>query len=191
MSARRTAPLEWLAPIGIIVVGLIVLLSPQAVDAQCSEGGAPSCCTCHAETHPVASQGEWHEEHARRDCCWYCHGGNTQTQDKELAHVGVVRQPLADAYLSCHSCHPDDYRERAAKFAVVLKVTPGSSEPLTQTVALVTRSKAPPAAPVSAPLAEPPAAADQTGLLTLIAIVGVALAGLLLGRGIRARTSAH
>lgn len=82
MSARRTAPLEWLAPIGIIVVGLIVSLSPQAVDAQCSEGGAPSCCTCHAETHPVASQGEWHEEHARRDCCWYCHGGNTQTQDK-------------------------------------------------------------------------------------------------------------
>ena len=191
MSARRTSPLVLMLSMGLLIAGLLLLIPPRAVDAQCSEGGAPSCCTCHAETHPVASQGEWHEEHARRDCCWYCHGGNTQTQDKELAHIGVVRQPLADAYLSCHTCHPNDYRERAAKFAVVLKVTPGSSEPMSQTVTLVTQSKAPPAAPVSAPPTEPPAAADQTGLLTLAAIVSAALVGLFLGRSLRARKSAH
>ena len=46
--------------------------------------------------------------------------------------------------MACHQCHPDDYRQRAEVFAVALKVTPQSSEPLTQTVAFQPPSNVPP-----------------------------------------------
>jgi hypothetical protein len=104
------------------------LFAPQAAVAQC-EDPKPSCCTCHAAAHPVFDQGEWHAIHARKECCRSCHGGNDRTQDKEAAHVGLTLHPLDDTYTSCHQCHPDDYRQRAEVFAVVLHVTPMSSEP--------------------------------------------------------------
>jgi hypothetical protein len=186
MSARRASPLALIVSIGVVLTGLMLLFLPQIAAAQCSGDQQSACCTCHAETHPVATQGEWHIEHVGRDCCGYCHGGNTQTQDKDQAHVGVVRQPLADAYLSCHSCHPDDYRMRAAKFAVVLNVTSGSSEPVTHTVALVAANQAPPAAPADR-FSEPLGTHDYGGPLLMVGLIGAVVMSVLWGWGWRAR----
>ena len=114
--------------IGIVclVTGLTLwVVSPAS--AQCGDNPPKSSCiTCHEKEDPVYQQGEWHAIHAKKDICTSCHGGNCASMDKTLAHVSMVANPLDDIYTSCHSCHPDDYTTRAARFAVVLGVTPGS-----------------------------------------------------------------
>jgi hypothetical protein len=123
---------KWIVVINILAavligVGLLVWRSGLA-QAQC--GDTPpksSCITCHAQVDPVYQNGEWHGIHALKDCCTNCHGGNCRAPEKELAHESLIAQPLDDIYTNCHSCHPDDYQERAARFALLLGVTPGSS----------------------------------------------------------------
>ncbi|PWB49559.1 MAG: hypothetical protein C3F13_19385 [Anaerolineales bacterium] len=46
--------------------------------------------------------------------------------DKDLAHQGIVANPVSDIYTNCHSCHPDDYQTRADIFANKLDIIPGS-----------------------------------------------------------------
>lgn len=129
MSAQKVSRTLLVGSIITFAIGLLVLFAPpQAAVAQC-EDPKPSCCTCHATAHPVGEQGEWHSIHARKECCRACHGGNDQAQDKDVAHVDMTLHPLQDTYMSCHQCHPDDYRQRANVFAVALHVTPMSSEP--------------------------------------------------------------
>ena len=74
----------------------------------------------------MQKKGEWHSIHALKDCCAHCHGGNCIATDKDLAHEGLVTHPLEDIYTNCYHCHPNDYQERAARFAVILGVIPGS-----------------------------------------------------------------
>jgi len=107
---------------------LLEALTPAPVAAQCGSNPPPdsSCFTCHIEEHPVAENGKWHGVHARKDCCARCHGGNCMSMDKDLAHQGIVTNPLSDIYTNCHSCHPDDYQARAELFAAELDITPGS-----------------------------------------------------------------
>lgn len=118
---------------GMVFLGLIVLLwalTPRWAAAQCGDYPADSSCyTCHEETYPVFGKGEWHEIHAWKDCCWNCHGGNTQTMDKDQAHLGMTLQPLEDTYTDCYACHPNDYQSRAERFGVVLGVTPVDQAP--------------------------------------------------------------
>jgi hypothetical protein len=95
--------------------------------AQCGDNPPKSSCiTCHDKEDPVYKEGEWHAIHAKKDICTSCHGGNCASMDKTLAHESLVENPLTDIYTGCHGCHPDDYATRAARFAVVLGVTPGS-----------------------------------------------------------------
>jgi hypothetical protein len=119
--------------IGMLLFSLLILLlakPPIPVLAQCGDyPPASSCYTCHEATYPVFGEGEWHEIHARKDCCWSCHGGNTQAQDKDLAHEGMTLQPLNDTYTDCHACHPDDYQDRAERFGAVLGLIPVSHAP--------------------------------------------------------------
>ncbi len=122
MSAQKVSQIGLIASLSMVLLGLMVVLTPQAAVAQC-EDPQPSCCTCHAIAHPVFEQGEWHAIHARKECCRSCHGGNDRAQDEAAAHVGIVPNPLTDTYTSCHQCHPDDYQQRAERFAVVLHVT--------------------------------------------------------------------
>ncbi len=176
MSAQKIYRALSVGSLLTLAIGLVVLFAPQNAVAQC-EDPKPSCCTCHATAHPVTDQGEWHTIHARKECCRACHGGNDQAQDQETAHVGLVLDPLTDTYTSCHSCHPDDYRQRAEVFAVTLHVTPQSSQPLTRTVAFQPPSNVP---PIKLPGASAPiSTANPTlGLWTLTAIVAVLLASL-------------
>jgi hypothetical protein len=117
--------------VGILFLGSSVLIwgmTPTPAAAQCGSNPPPdsSCYTCHVEQNPIYESGLWHGVHARKDCCAKCHGGNCSTMDKDLAHQGMVSNPLSDIYTDCHSCHPDDYLERAEVFAGELGITPGS-----------------------------------------------------------------
>lgn len=115
----------------LVAMAVLGILTATPAQAQCGDTPADSSCiTCHEYegADPVYGKGEWHEIHALKDCCWSCHGGNTQAQDKDLAHVGMTVQPLQDTYTDCYSCHPDDYKERAERFAAALGVTPGSAQ---------------------------------------------------------------
>ena len=128
MSAQKVSVRVLVVSLVLLAIGLTVLLAPQAAAAQC-EDPEPSCCACHATAHPVVEQGEWHTIHARKECCRACHGGNDRTDDQNAAHAGLILHPLQDTYLACHQCHPADYQQRAEVFAVLLQVTPQSSEP--------------------------------------------------------------
>jgi hypothetical protein len=115
----------------MLLFGGAIILSiwPTSVSAQCGVNPPdPSCVTCHEIQEPVYGKGEWHSIHARKDCCTNCHGGNCSAAEKERAHEGMVPNPLSDIYTNCHACHPDDYPERAARFAAELGITPSSRE---------------------------------------------------------------
>jgi hypothetical protein len=118
---------------GLAFVGLALAvwaITPARVVAQCGDYPANSSCyTCHEKTYPVFGKGEWHEIHARKDCCWNCHGGNAQSMDKDMAHLGMTLHPLDDTYTDCYSCHPSDYQTRAERFGVALGVMPVSQAP--------------------------------------------------------------
>jgi hypothetical protein len=124
--------------LGLICISAGLILwaaSPRNVQAQCGDYPPDSSCiTCHEKDYPVFDQGEWHILHGRKDCCAQCHGGNCSTREKNLAHVGMVANPLEDIYTNCHHCHPDDYQARAEKFALALGVTPGSRPTPTRAV---------------------------------------------------------
>ncbi len=108
------------------LVFAVVLAASQVVQAQCG-ASLSSCKTCHEvkRQKPVATQGEWHQQHAFGDFCEFCHGGNTASNDKDAAHQGINTMPVKDAGNTCSSCHPDDYKERAQKYAAILKVDLG------------------------------------------------------------------
>jgi hypothetical protein len=135
---------------------------PKTTMAQCGDNPpASSCYTCHEQMYPVFGKGEWHEIHARKDCCWNCHGGNAQTEDKDLAHKGMTLQPLYNTYTDCYACHPDDYQARADRFGAALGVVPLSYAPVptapipftpNQDLQLVVLSTNAPAAAPSFPL---------------------------------------
>jgi hypothetical protein len=112
-----------------LAIGILAwVLTPLPVSAQCGSNPSPdsSCYTCHVQEALVAGNGEWHGVHGRKDCCAKCHGGNCSTMEKDIAHQGIVANPLSDIYTSCHSCHPDDYQAKADVFAAELEITPGS-----------------------------------------------------------------
>jgi len=147
--------------IGIFALGVsaVAWSAPPQVSAQCGDDPPESSCSaCHDDAHAVYRPGEWHTIHAGKDCCWNCHGGNDRVADKDLAHVSLVRNPLEDTYISCHQCHPDDYRQRADRFARILGVTPASRESITQSVALAPAGGQPIGQPVGSEMTSEPAA---------------------------------
>ena len=123
-----------LALIGISLFAVLLagwsIRIPEA-RAQCGDIRS-SCYKCHQETDPVCGTTAWHSEFSHRYACWSCHGGNDTAQDKEQAHMGLVANPLADAYTSCYYCHPDDYQQLAAQYAQSLGMTASYSSPITQ-----------------------------------------------------------
>jgi len=114
---------------GALFLAFVLVFKAQSpAQAQCGDNPPKSSCiTCHEKEEPVYQNGEWHGIHALKDCCASCHGGNCSAQDKDLAHESMVAKPLTDIYTDCRGCHPDDYIERAGRFAAILGVTPGSS----------------------------------------------------------------
>ncbi len=152
----------------ILFIGVVIFsIMPSPVSAQCGDNPPPSSCiTCHEIQAPVYENGEWHGIHARKDCCTNCHGGNCSADEKEWAHVGMVPNPLEDIYTNCHACHPYDYPQRAALFAVELGITPSSRETPTP-VPNLTGNSQPPEVALPEDFTNVPAPKPPIGLINL------------------------
>ncbi len=116
---RKNVPL-FLLIAGCLILGVGLLLFPRPAFAQCGSS-ASSCKTCHEVQgkDPVNAKGAWHQQHAFGDFCEFCHAGNVKAKDQAAAHTGMI-SPLADVKGSCQSCHPNDYMDRAKKYADTL-----------------------------------------------------------------------
>ena len=170
MSAKTFFRCLFFASVAVVII--LLGMEIVTVHAQCEQPQPSSCTTCHAQTDPVSDKGEWHIIHASKDICINCHGGNGSTMEKDLAHQGVVANPLNDIYTDCHSCHPD-YETRAAQFAPTIGMTPGSCATPTPAPAS-SLSGQPPSSGISATTnAMSPTSSLQifAGLLTLAAFL--------------------
>jgi len=112
--------------LGILLAVVAFIAYPRPADAQCGSA-ATSCKSCHEvqKVMPVNTKGAWHTQHAFGDFCAFCHSGNTKDKDKAGAHKGMV-DVLADVKGACQSCHPNDYNDRAKKYADALGKTIGA-----------------------------------------------------------------
>ena len=104
-----------------LLFAMVVFIAyPRPANAQCGSSGS-SCRNCHEvqKADPVNAKGAWHTGHACGDFCEFCHAGNVKAKDKAAAHTGML-EPLADVKGACQSCHPNDYMDRAKKYADAL-----------------------------------------------------------------------
>jgi hypothetical protein len=180
--------LMWMGMI-LLAAAAILSIRPTPVSAQCGVNPPNSSCfNCHVTQDSIYDKGEWHGIHARKDCCTNCHGGNCSAAEKERAHESMTPNPLDDIYISCHACHPEDYPERAARFAAELGITPSSRETPTPVPIRLNRPQPPdfvlPDALPSVSTPQPPIGFIHTGLLLL-------LSGLFLGFWLGKRLATH
>ena len=117
-----------LVTLTLIGLGLFCLAMPSLVNAQCGSIDS-GCVKCHQATQPVYGTTAWHSEYGHRQACWNCHGGNDTATDEASAHVGLVRNPLDDAYASCYACHPDNYEQLAQRYAQSMGVAISVRQP--------------------------------------------------------------
>jgi len=107
---KRILPVPVLVTLVTIPLGLLLLLlTPTPAQADCGTD-ASSCKVCHEGNQelPVNQSGAWHVDHAFGDFCASCHAGDKGSSDKAVAHTDM-RPVLADAKVSCESCHADNY----------------------------------------------------------------------------------
>ncbi len=125
--------------ITIPVALLLLLMTPAPAQADCGTD-ASSCKVCHEgnQEMPVNQNGAWHVDHAFGDFCVSCHAGDKGTSDKVASHTGM-HPVLADAKVSCETCHANDYAELAARYN-----EPQSEEQKATAVGAVVRQLPPP-----------------------------------------------
>ncbi len=116
----------FVSTIAFIAIGLFWPAS--TANGQCGSQ-ASSCKNCHEVQGQAAVNNDgtgWHQSHAFGDFCEFCHAGNVQAMEEDIAHTGMV-EPLSDVQASCGSCHPADLLEKADVYAAALGVTVGST----------------------------------------------------------------
>ena len=125
---KKIFSFHWFSSIALVVIVIFIAFSAATshVLADCGTPPKSSCSICHSPNGHGQVMGDWNSIHLNQDICLNCHGGNGNSMDKDLAHDGVIRQPLNDVYTDCHSCHPSDYLARSAQIAASLNVTPDS-----------------------------------------------------------------
>jgi hypothetical protein len=107
----------------LMIAALILLWPAPRASAQCGSQ-ASSCKTCHETNNEKSVNNDgtgWHTGHAFADFCYACHGGNSQSMNKDESHTGMV-PPMQDIKTACQGCHPNDLMERAQKYATILGV---------------------------------------------------------------------
>jgi hypothetical protein len=132
--------------IGILILILVgsLIFTPLTATAQTpAPSGNEPCRSCHENRYFLYDSGKWYCMCAKQAECAKCHAGTTGSWDPEIAHQGLIANPLQDNLQACQSCHPQDYQERVEKFAAVTglhqEMTPTPTEP----VALLLNGSAP------------------------------------------------
>lgn len=108
-------------------------LSPIPIANACGLG-ASSCFRCHngkragappsdARIHP------WHHEHAKVNySCAGCHQGNPRILKQDVAHKGLIVNPVAEPAKSCASCHTSgDIQALVARYQSILSAKPSGN----------------------------------------------------------------
>ena len=73
--------------------------------------GASSCFKCHNGKRAAAPamdavKNPWHDQHQRvNGSCVGCHQGNPRLMKQDIAHSGMVANPISKPETSCFVCH--------------------------------------------------------------------------------------
>jgi hypothetical protein len=106
--------------------GTALALSPAEPAQAQAETPAPDsrCRTCHESLYFLHDSGQWCCFCERERTCTCCHGGNPDTANVELAHEGMVANPITENPAICQDCHPDDYQDRIERFSKAAGIEP-------------------------------------------------------------------
>jgi hypothetical protein len=169
---------RWIG-LGLLFLGVLgmLLLAPAFPAYAQTPGPTPendaTCVACHTHRYYLYDEGKWYCLCDAPMHCVYCHGGRTDTMDKEQAHAGLVLYPTRNHAERCQTCHTEDYMARVVAFADEAGVSATPQPIVTATSAEVTALTS---APLTPPLLRQLAAWQWVGL----ALVGAALIGVLI-----------
>lgn len=93
------------------------VLAPIRLANACGLG-ASSCFKCHNGSRAAAPADKpWHSDHGKvNNSCVGCHDGNARLLKKDIAHGGLVGNPVPQAQKYCASCHKQDHAELAEAY---------------------------------------------------------------------------
>jgi hypothetical protein len=94
-----------------------------------------NCIACHEHQYYVYDAGKWFCLCEAPMHCIYCHGGRTDSSDKNVAHEGLVLHPTRNQAERCQSCHAGDYLARTVTFASIAGISPTRAPVATATPA--------------------------------------------------------
>ena len=111
----------------ISVLVTMPILSAVNILAVSAQGETPvpqtACTTCHENLYLLHDTGKWYCSCKRRADCTVCHSGQADTFDEDLAHQGLIANPIQDNPAACQSCHGEDYEDYIKRFALIAGVS--------------------------------------------------------------------
>ena len=116
---------KWFLIWMLILAGFALLLSPaKTVLAQelAPENDA-NCVACHEHQYYLYDSGKWFCLCDAPMHCVYCHGGRTDSINKDIAHEGLVLYPTRNHAERCQACHTEDYISRVVSFEAAAGVS--------------------------------------------------------------------
>ena len=140
---------KWIA-VWIVIIGMIILLLPQAIPARAQEPTTENdanCVACHTHQYYLYDSGKWFCLCEAPMHCVYCHGGRTDSPVEEVAHEGLVLYPTRNHAERCQTCHTEDYMSRVVAFDTIAGISSTPRPIITAT----------PIEPAAALVEEPPA----------------------------------
>lgn len=113
-----------LVAVTFAAVGFLSLKeNDQAFAQEAVSPKEPSCIGCHEDQYTLYDNGKWYCLRKSPVSCTECHGGRTDTVVQDMAHEGLIANPLVDNAAVCQDCHPNDYQARVQKFASIAGVS--------------------------------------------------------------------
>lgn len=107
----------------ISIVGLFVLAEALSMPNEVYADDpipAPTngtCTSCHEDLYYLHDTGYWFCLNESPMTCVDCHGGNSNTLDKDLAHNQRSAHPVInDDVTKCQQCHPAECNDRVKIF---------------------------------------------------------------------------
>jgi len=104
---------------GVLIL-LIALSMPMTVHADGPTPPPPdngTCISCHEDLYFLHDTGNWFCLKESPMTCVDCHGGDSTTMTKKLAHANRAAHPVINDDVSkCQQCHPEQCTERVEIF---------------------------------------------------------------------------